>query len=119
MKLTNEEIRIKLAEFMGYEREYVTPHMFGPNYIWKDLEGYPYEADEVPNYPEDLNAIREVELKLDHVKDTNLLPEVMGKWTQFDEYLHNLMNEKACENYLYVIASPLDRCKALIKTLKL
>ncbi|CAB4163416.1 hypothetical protein UFOVP806_15 [uncultured Caudovirales phage] len=72
MNLTNEEIRIKIAESLGYERR---PSEW-PNYItWYNPSGkyipliahvgnLTDQAARVPNYPESLDAMREAKLSL-------------------------------------------------------
>ena len=64
MKLTDEEIRIKVAEAMGWHEEKEPVGSANASAWWHNNDRYPSYLMPVPNYPEDLNACAEFEAKL-------------------------------------------------------
>ena len=67
-KLSDEELQIKVAELCGWTSIHPAhDSLFGTRH-WPD--GQSAEGDEVPNYPQDLNAMHEAEktLPTDRIK---------------------------------------------------
>jgi hypothetical protein len=82
------------------------------------------EHEEVPNpipdYLNDLNACREMELSLDD--ERNLIPEEDGEETEWDRYiwtLEQIVEPLCAEEDIYrrcICASPAERCEAFLRT---
>lgn len=106
MTLTDEEIRIKVAEAMGYHTlvKLETPACHGwfaipPGKVLSDLIRVP-----LPNYPEDLNACAEFEKTLTE-----------DELEAYREHISELLNDTARIG-LGFTAKPKIRCIAYLKT---
>ena len=97
MNLTDDEIRIKVAEAMGWDKVYKGPE---PDNRWISPCGRYKTLEEIPNYPLDLNACAEFEKTL---TDKEL-------W-QIDAILFNLPDCRAP-----FVATARQRCLAYLKT---
>lgn len=98
MNLTNEELRIKVAEVMGWKIKN-TAHYNPPCKLWEHPEcGVGMEEEDLPNYPKDLNSCASFEATLTD--------------EEWDVYCENLGGSiRSCAS-----AAPLQRCLAYLKT---
>jgi len=117
MKLTNEEIRIKVAESLGYERR---PCEWQNFIAWHDPSGKylpPIEhvkhsdrqASHVPNYPESLDACAEFEA---HAYRN----EPSGWLARYEDELRERCSMLQYPHYNPICATALHRCLAYLKT---
>ena len=112
-KLTDEEIRIKVAELCGWKS--IEPYKPEGCQLYKDLFGLKRgRFGQIPNYPQDLNACHEMEkcLRLTGVEGTGyvgyLEQIVLGApWPEYDanKILHMTR------------ATARQRCNAFVMTL--
>jgi hypothetical protein len=65
--MTNEEMRISIAEWVGWKYK-LFDSMDGGSYGWVKGDNFPCDIDTIPNYPEDLNAMHEAEKKLSRLE---------------------------------------------------
>src|SRR5687768_12521915 len=100
-QLTDEELRIEIAEFCGWILEPSGKDNFGSHYntFWRhpNKQG----CHELPNYPTDLNAMWEAEEKL--TKNQRMY------------YTENLLNN--CENQ-FIHSTARQRAIAFVKTIR-
>ena len=89
--MTNEEIRIKVAEAMGWtwnEQTMIGGILFRP--AWShDTHGFRYSIHDLPNYPESLDSCAEFEKTLtteqrhDYVRSLRHITEVWDAMPEF------------------------------------
>lgn len=111
MNLTNEEIRIKVHEALGW-----TKRMEGPtHYAWSRGDYWHY-LHEVPNYPESLDACAEFRKTL-----TDTEKERYAWWLNFlhpSTDIHYTPSEKHIRREVFdlIDAEPILHCLAYLKT---
>lgn len=120
--MTSTEIRIALAEFDGWKR--VAPYKCGNTRVdWPVFEKGGMRASIVsntlPNYPNDLNAVHELEKKLNEVQKTvygeTLVKVEIVDWGYYPGEAE--INWNSICDLLSATAS--QRCEALLRTLNL
>jgi len=74
-KLSDEEIRIKVAELCGWHSVEIRPYVDtkNPLGVEKGQAIWPHTLKRIPNYPQDLNAMHEAEKLLPEDMDTRCL----------------------------------------------
>lgn len=111
--MKKEKQRIKIAEWMGWadiRRE---------NDITVGVKPGTLASHLIPDYLNDLNAVRELELKLSGAPNYRMwyeIEEANNVKTDFEKYIDLLDEECEIEPY---IASAAERCESLLKTLDL
>lgn len=118
--MTDDEMRVAIAEWVGWREAF--PSTGGPHprtkeggillpYRWIN-EATGKRLLELPDYPNDLNAVHEVETKLEH-----------NQRSQYHERLEWLISEKGGSKRnrarRCISATARQRCEALLKTLGL
>jgi hypothetical protein len=116
--MTPEAQRVAIAEFAGWKRVEASTDLAwgadaGKNKCWMCLH-------QLPNCPNDLNAMHEAEKRLDRIK--NVLPEDEGFDTQFGTYLTMLdivIKPTCAEEDIYenVVTAAAQRAEALLRTI--
>lgn len=97
MNLTDEEVRIKVAEAMGWNKIYKGPE---PDNRWMSPCGRYRALEEIPNYPKSLDACAEFE---------------GSNWQNHKAYIRNLID--ICQTPEDAItATARQRCLAYLKT---
>ena len=110
--LTDDEIRIKVAELMGWERFPDKDMPFGHTY-WARFEHGHFKKDttehgnKLPDWPRDLNACSEMEKTLWHT------PEMWLNYVNLLQTRKDYDNGAACA---WVSATARQRCEAFILT---
>ena len=106
MKLTQEEKRIKLANYAGWH-ERLEPHgSHNATAWWHNQDRYPSYLMPVPDYFSDLNAVHELEKVLTFHQET--------------EYVATLMRQhKDYPMTKGFMSAAAERCEAIGKTLNL
>ena len=122
MKMTNDEIRVKVAELCGWtfepsrerqKRGYlISPKFKEKVTLWKD--GQLGGGDALPNYPEDLNACAEMESTLKDDQYERYLLDLWNIATDKERPVHNECAPTRFER-AYLSATPLHRCLAFLK----
>lgn len=109
--MTKERMRVVIAEWMGWKSER------DPYYIdrlrWRSPDGAYYGTCDLPDFPNDLNAIHEAEKGLDeHDADTNI-PIQEANWrSRYSIALVRITNKSNPFD-----ATALQRCEALLRTI--
>lgn len=126
MNLTDEELRIKVAEACGWtwatETE-IAGKMF--HACWThDKHGFAYASYELPNYPLDLNACAEFEATLTDEEKASYVKFLNASHPTSDIF-HPNQNERGFNNKLaaevfgLVAATAAQRAEAFLRTLNL
>jgi len=108
--MTDEQMRIRLAYCAGF-KDVEYRHGFDHDYVGY-VDG---QATTVPDYLNDLNAVHELEMKLDGVDQSTYEAHLLDVVTPEDE----VDNEDRNFYWFVVHASANQRCEALLKTLGL
>lgn len=108
--MSDEEIRIAVAEVAGWSDVKERPHPLDPNVMV--LSGY-FEVSKypafIPDYPNDLNAAHEVE------------GAIGDDWHKYSEVLNEMVNpevrmSREREYWCLIRATARQRCEALLRT---
>ena len=102
--MTNEEIRIKVAESLGWHEKPEPVGSANATAWWKGSDRYPSYLMPVPNYPESLDACAEFEATL---SDEEL--------EQYREHISVALNDVCRMGYGFT-AKAIVRCLAYLKT---
>lgn len=106
MNLTDEEIRIQVAEAMGWHEEKEPVGSANASAWWHNNDRYPSYLMPVPNYPADLNACAEFEKSLteeEHLRYRVRLWNVViteGDETTWDRQFISATARQRCLAYL-------------------
>lgn len=131
--MTPQEQRIALAEWDGWKRVETTEQVMHwpggmlPTKVVRwcqklikfGKEKFPLgviEEDELPDYPSDLNAVHELEKKLDPFMPENT-DETGEQWNHYCDTLQEICEERSDPRRCYINATAAQRCEALCRVL--
>jgi len=110
MNLTNEEIRTKVAESMGWKC--VGGKAF-PECWTHDDHGFAWQVADLPSYPEDLNACASFEATLTDEEQAEYWKNLV---TLCNEAAREQNNFRLVGIFYQITAKPKMRCLAYLKT---
>lgn len=119
MTLSNDQIRVKVVELLGWTHQPTEViHGWHVNEHWLDAKGKPAE---LPNYPLSLDACSEgfekglnpaqLSLYATHLETLVRQDNILGKNS-------NKVSSSRLIDILLILATPLQRCLAFIKTME-
>ena len=113
-----ERMRIKLAEWAGWKRAFVGWQPKGDPVPrgWHNPSGR--EKSDCPDYPNDLNAVRELETKLT-LDQCRSYGRVLAAMAECDCWYGDEIELGGVELFCIAHLGPIYRCEALCRTLDL
>jgi len=116
MNLTNEEIRIKVAESLGWHEKPEPVGSANATAWWKGSDRYPSYLMPVPNYPESLDACAEFRKTLTDTEKERYVWWLNHLHPSADIHYSELQKDVRREVFDLIDVKPIEHCLAYLKT---